>query len=66
MRTGYTPVDVDIKLFREDDGLIWRIGGELGDECEALPRPPTVAQAKKDARAAYPPHSPSRPRAAWM
>ena len=42
----YTPVDVDIKLFREDDGLIWRIGGELGDECEALPRPPTVAQAR--------------------
>ena len=34
----YTPVDVGILLFREDR-LIWRIGSELGDECEALPRP---------------------------
>ena len=61
----YTPVDVGILLFREDR-LIWRIGSELGDECEALPRPPSVAQAKADARAVYPPHSPFRPRASWM
>ncbi len=62
----YTPVDVDILLYREDDGLIWRIGGPYGDECEALPRPPTVSQAKADARLVYPLHSPFKPRACWM
>lgn len=62
----YTQVDVDILLYREADGLIWRIGGEIGDECEGLPRPPTVAQAKADARLVYPPHSPFKPRASWM
>ena len=62
----YTPADVDILLFREEGRLVWRIGGGLGDECESLPRPPTVAQAKADARAVFPPHSPFRPRASWM
>lgn len=51
------PVYVFVKLYREvDDGLVWRIGGELGDECETLPtRPKTVAEAKKHARNAYSP-----------
>lgn len=42
-----------IKLYKEDGGLIWRIAGEAGDECETLPRPKTVAQAKRDARDKY-------------
>ena len=62
----YTPVDVAILLYREQEGLIWRIAGPLGDECEALPRPPTVKQAKADARLVYPPHSPFKPRASWL
>lgn len=43
----------EIKLFREDDGLVWRIGGELGDEVEMLPRPATIEAAKADVRATY-------------
>lgn len=62
----HTPVNVDILLYREADGLIWRIGGEIGDPCEALPRPATLARAKADARLVYPPHSPFKPRASWM
>lgn len=62
----YTPVTVDILLYREDDGLIWRLGGPIGDECESLPRPSTVEQAKADARLVYPPYSPFKPRASWM
>jgi hypothetical protein len=62
----HTPVNVAVLLYREEGALVWRIGGTLGNECEALPRPPTVAQAKKDARAVYPPHSPFKPRATWM
>lgn len=62
----YTPVDVAILLYREPDGLRWRIGGPFGDECEALPRPATVSQAKADARLVYPPGSPFKPRAGWM
>lgn len=61
------PVYVFVKLYREvDDGLVWRIGGELGDECETLPRPKTVAQAKKDARAAYHKQSPFKPYATCL
>ena len=62
----YTPVFVFVKLYREADGLIWRLDGERGDPCQVLPRPPSVAQAKADARAVYPPHSPYRPRASWL
>ena len=60
-------VDVrhNIKLYAEDDGLVWRIDGELGDECETLPRPKTVAGAKRDAIAKYPPASVWKMRAAW-
>ncbi len=54
-----------IKLYREDDGLIWRIDGEFGDACETLPRPKTVAQAKADARAAYPYNSAWKMRENW-
>lgn len=61
-----TPVHAHIKLYNEDGVLIWRIDGELGDECEALPRPPSVAQAKADARAVYPAHSPFKPTAPWL
>ena len=42
-----------IKLYKETGGLIWRMGGEAGDECETLPRPKTVTQAKRDARDKY-------------
>jgi len=60
-------VDVrhSIKLYREDDGLVWRIDGELGDECETLPRPKTMADAKRDAIAKYPPNSVWKMKAAW-
>ena len=61
-----TPVYVFVKLYREADGLIWRLDGEFGDPCWALPRPASVAQAKADARAVWPPHSPFRPRASWL
>ena len=61
-----TPVDVPILLYREDDGLVWRIGGPFGDECGALPRPSSVSQAKVDARLVYPSHSPFKPRAGWL
>jgi len=63
----HTPVDVDILLYREEGrALVWRIGGPYGDPCESLPVPPTVAQAKRDAAAVYPKHSPFRPRARWL
>ena len=62
----FTPVFVDIKLYAEDGEYVWRIGGLLGDECEALPRVKSLAQAKADARLVYPRHSPFKPRAKWM
>ena len=60
-------VDVrhNVKLYREDDGLIWRIDGEFGDECETLSRPKTVAEAKANARAAYPWNSVWKMRENW-
>ena len=61
-----TPVYVFVKLYRENGGLVWRIGGHSGDECEALPRPVTVREAKLDARSVYPAHSPFKPRAKWI
>ncbi|MDD2664397.1 MAG: hypothetical protein PHD19_11655 [Dechloromonas sp.] len=60
------PVYAYVKLYREADGLVWRIDGPLGDECEALPRPPSAAQAKADARLVYPQHSPFKARASWL
>lgn len=48
-----TEIRSDIKLYREDDGLIWRIGGEFGDPVEVLPRPSSIAEAKADVRATY-------------
>jgi len=54
-----------IKLYKEDRGLIWRIGGEAGDECETLPRPKTVTQAKRDARDKYPYNSVWKMRDKW-
>ena len=61
-----TPVYAHIKLYREDDGLIWRIDGENGDVCETLPRPTSIDRAKEDARAVYPAHSPFDPKANWL
>lgn len=54
-----------LKLFREETGLIWRIDGVAGDECETLPRPDTIAQAKDDIRQAYQ-NGPFRPLARWL
>ena len=59
-------VRCNIKLYREDDGLIWRLDGHLGDECEALPRPATLEKAKADARAVYRRGDPWFPRASWL
>jgi hypothetical protein len=61
----HTPVVSHVKLYREDDGLIWRIEGPNGDSVDVLPRPKTVEQAKADVRAAYPLHSPFKPWAIW-
>ncbi len=44
----------EIKLYRENGALVWRMAGELGDEVEVLPRrPANVAAAKADVRATY-------------
>lgn len=63
-----TPVHHYLKLYWDADegSYIWRVDGERGDECETLPRPRSVAQAKKDARSAYPFHSPFQPWASWL
>lgn len=61
-----TPIYSNIKLYREDGELIWRINGENGDECETLPRPNSIAGAKDDVRSIYPSHSPFKPMAAWL
>jgi len=61
-----TPVHVFVKLYREGEALVWRIGSPMGDECEALPRPGTVSEAKRDARSVYPAHSTFKPRAKWL
>ena len=63
---GGAEVYAHLKLYREDDGLIWRVGGHLGDECETLPRPSTIADAEADARLVYPLGSPLRPFATWL
>jgi len=55
-----------LKLYREEDGLVWRIDGRLGDECETLPRPTTVEQAKADVRLVYLKSGPFKPVASWL
>lgn len=60
------PIYSYIRLYREDDGLVWRIDGPLGDEVEVLPRPATVEQAKADARAVYLRNGPFAPAASWL
>jgi hypothetical protein len=72
------PVYVFIKLYKEAEGLIWRLFGEYGDELGlgsfrvladsfwALPRPASVAQAKADARAVYGRDHPFKPSASWL
>lgn len=60
------PVYAHIKLYREDDGLIWRADGPDGDPVEVLPRPASVAQAEADARALYPAGSAWNPSASWF
>jgi len=64
--TPREPVYVFVLLYREGGGLVWRLSGPLGDVCETLPVPVSVAQAKKDARLAYPPGSILRPFASWV
>lgn len=61
-----TPVHVKIKLYNKKGSLAWRIDGEDGDECETLPRPASIAQAKADVRAVYPANSPFHPVADWL
>ena len=61
-----TPVNVEVRLYKEEDGYVWRLDGPYGDECEALPRPKSIRTAKEDAILVYPYHSPFKPRAAWM
>ena len=61
-----TPVYAHIKLYSEEGGLIWRIDGEHGDECETLPRPESVEQAKADARLVYRVGSTWAPEADWF
>jgi hypothetical protein len=61
-----TPVYCHVKLYREQKELVWRADSEFGDEIETLPRPTTVRQAKKDACAVYPRHSPFKPSARWI
>jgi hypothetical protein len=59
-------VRAKINLYREDGALVWRMGGELGDEVEALPRPGNVHQAKIDAREVYPSNSAWKSQSSWM
>jgi len=61
-----TPVYSHIKLYATRRVWTWRIDGDWGDECETLPRPSSIKQAKADVRAVYPPHSPFRPMASWL
>ena len=61
-----TPLYTHIKLYREAEGLIWRMGGEMGNECETLPRPSSVKRAKADARLVYRVGGPFKPVAAWL
>ncbi|MDP2880407.1 MAG: hypothetical protein Q8N89_02370 [Azonexus sp.] len=49
-----TPIYADVLLYREINGLVWRVDGELGDECEELPKPKNVEQAMKDAKNRFP------------
>lgn len=55
-----------IKLYREDDGYIWRLDGPYGDAAEVLPRPTSLAQAKSDVRETYPLASAWHPLASWL
>lgn len=61
-----TPVYVHVKLYSEDGQLIWRLSGEFGDECETLPRPKSVKQAKEDVRLVYPKGGEWKPSATWL
>ena len=61
-----TPVFSNVKLYKESEELIWRIDGELGDECESLPRPSSISQAKDDVRLVYPSNSQFNPCAPWL
>lgn len=61
-----TPVHSHIKLFCEDGTLVWRIDSEFGDECETLPRPASIEDAKADARLVYRVGSTWEPAAPWF
>ena len=61
-----TPVYAHLKLYPEDGALIWRIDSECGDECETLPRPTSIEEAKADARLVYRAGSTWHPVASWL
>jgi hypothetical protein len=61
----HAPVRVDVCLFRENAALVWRLHGPLVDECETLPRPLSVEQAKDDARLVYKVGSVWSPQSTW-
>ena len=61
-----TEVKTFVKLYKEDGQLIWRLDGHVGDECETLPHPQSIAQAKADARQTYLKGGAWKPLASWM
>lgn len=62
----HTPIFSNLKLYREDDVLIWRLDGEYGNECETLPRPRSAREAKLDARQVYADRAVWKPKASWF
>lgn len=60
------PLRHNIKLYTEDDSLIWRIGSALGDPCYTLPNPKTIQEAKRDAIARYHQLSGWNMKASWL
>jgi len=44
---------ISVRLYREGCDYVWRITGNFGDECETLPRPKSIKQARQDARAVF-------------
>jgi hypothetical protein len=60
------PLYCHLMLYKEENGLTWRINGELGDICETLPKPATVDAAKADFREVYMKHGFWNPKASWL
>jgi DNA-binding XRE family transcriptional regulator len=60
-----TPVYSFINLYKEENELVWRLDGPYGDECETLPKPKNLEQAKQDFRDTYK-DSAWCPKANWL